>query len=95
MKVYKYTPGMRFSDARVVALGFFDGVHIGHREILSHAVKEAKKKSLISAAFTFCSETDAFKGKTRIYSTEEKSRLIFGMRHRRGHSSRFRRALLA
>lgn len=37
----------------VIALGNFDGVHIGHKRILQAAVKYAKKAGLISAAMTF------------------------------------------
>ena len=76
MKVYEYTPDTLFSGKRVVALGFFDGVHLGHREILECASTEAKRLSVPSAVFTFRSETDAFKGKKRIYGTEDKASLI-------------------
>ena len=36
-----------------VALGFFDGVHLGHRAVISEAVEYAKKDGLSSAVFTF------------------------------------------
>ncbi len=37
----------------VIALGFFDGVHIGHGELLKMAVRCAQEKNCRSAAFTF------------------------------------------
>ena len=33
----------------VIALGTFDGVHLGHREIIKAAVKYAKKHGMINA----------------------------------------------
>ncbi len=37
----------------VIALGFFDGVHIGHGELLRMAVRRAGERGCGSAAFTF------------------------------------------
>ena len=36
-----------------VALGTFDGVHMGHRALISEAVKKAKENNGISVVFTF------------------------------------------
>lgn len=36
-----------------VALGTFDGVHKGHRKLISEAVKKAKEKGGVSVVFTF------------------------------------------
>lgn len=38
---------------RVIALGFFDGVHIGHGALLRKTAERAKELGCISAAFTF------------------------------------------
>lgn len=38
---------------RVIALGFFDGVHKGHGALLSRAVQRAQELGAIPAAFTF------------------------------------------
>lgn len=38
---------------RVIALGFFDGVHIGHGALLACAVRRAKELGAVSAALTF------------------------------------------
>lgn len=38
---------------RVIALGFFDGVHLGHGALLRRAVELAKERNAIPAAHTF------------------------------------------
>lgn len=40
-------------EKRVIALGFFDGVHIGHGALLSLCAKRAKELDAVPAAFTF------------------------------------------
>ena len=42
-----------FNTPKVVALGFFDGVHLGHQAILGTAAGLAAEKGLESAAITF------------------------------------------
>ncbi len=37
----------------IVTIGLFDGVHVGHREVISRAVSEAKLAGLHSVAVTF------------------------------------------
>ncbi len=41
------------SDKRVIALGFFDGVHLGHGALLSLCAKRAAELGAVPAAFTF------------------------------------------
>ncbi len=38
---------------RVIALGFFDGVHLGHAALLRRTVEEAARRGCIPAVFTF------------------------------------------
>ena len=38
---------------RVIALGFFDGVHLGHAALLQRTVEEAEKRGVTPAVFTF------------------------------------------
>lgn len=55
MKLYK-SASSRLRDEKSqssVALGCFDGVHIGHAKIISEAVSEAKKKGLCSVVWSF------------------------------------------
>ena len=75
IKVYNYTDGTELSGKRVIALGFFDGVHRGHRDIIEKAIEEAKKLSVPAAVFTFLGESFALKG-GHIYSTEEKLSIL-------------------
>lgn len=41
------------SDRTVIALGFFDGVHLGHAALLRCAAQRAKELGCTAAAFTF------------------------------------------
>ena len=36
-----------------IALGFFDGIHIGHKKLISALVTQAKIKKIKSAVITF------------------------------------------
>ena len=38
---------------RVIALGFFDGVHLGHAALLRRTVEEAAARGVTPAVFTF------------------------------------------
>ena len=38
---------------RVIALGFFDGVHLGHGALLRRTVEEAARRGCTPAVFTF------------------------------------------
>lgn len=41
------------NKTRVVALGFFDGLHKGHRQIINSTISDAKKNNRISCLITF------------------------------------------
>ena len=60
MKTVLLNEEYRCKDACVLALGFFDGVHAGHKKILTAAVDRARSAGLYSAVFTFW-DTDGFK----------------------------------
>lgn len=38
---------------KVIALGFFDGVHLGHGALLRRTAAEAKRRGVRSAVFTW------------------------------------------
>ncbi|MCM1132244.1 MAG: riboflavin biosynthesis protein RibF [Ruminococcus flavefaciens] len=58
-----------------VALGLFDGVHLGHRAVLKMAVESG----FVPSVFTFNPETVAVKSSAGyIYNKEEKDRLLAG-----------------
>ena len=59
-----------------VAMGFFDGIHIGHRAVINGAVQWAREHGAAPAVFTFRLPADnKMKGK-RLLSTEDKHALI-------------------
>ncbi len=62
-------------NKKAVALGLFDGVHLGHRAVLS-AAYEQSKNGLTASAFTFVPETASYKSGGYIYGTKTKLRLI-------------------
>ena len=63
MKVIRIQPGCPPPDPgrTVAALGFFDGVHIGHRRLLDRAAEIAASRSLIPSVFTFSDDALSFK----------------------------------
>lgn len=73
IKLIQYPSGGLTLPPLAIALGFFDGVHIGHRALIKKMKKEAALRSLATAIFTFGSENESLKrGVTRLYSTAEK-----------------------
>ncbi len=64
---------------KVVALGFFDGVHIGHGELLKRTAAKAKELSLIPAVLTYSSHPSEILAKEAvglINTTEERCEII-------------------
>ncbi len=79
MRSVKYDGGRisLFDNGCVMALGFFDGVHIAHRALLEEARLAAERMGLPLAVFTFPAESERLKrGASRLYSTEEKLFLL-------------------
>lgn len=54
-----------------LALGIFDGVHIGHKALLSKAVAEAQKQGLLAAVFSIC-DGAAYKKTKSLLTDKEK-----------------------
>src|SRR5690606_26709079 len=50
---YPHTLKMNNLPDTVAAIGFFDGIHIGHQSVIKRAVKEAKAQGKESAVITF------------------------------------------
>ena len=60
-----------------IALGFFDGAHIGHRHLIANMMTEAKARGLATAIFTFPSDSLGLKsGVFRLYDTREKIEIL-------------------
>ena len=49
---------MNNKKGRVIALGHFDGVHLGHTALLKQAVSLAQERGLLASAFVFDSDPD-------------------------------------
>ena len=69
---YRYPEKLNIKKS-AVALGYFDGVHVGHRELISLLVREAKARKVPSYILTFADDISITK-KTQsiLYNTEEK-----------------------
>ena len=48
-----YDKKVELNDEYVVAIGNFDGIHLGHREIIKRACRIAKDKQLKLAVMSF------------------------------------------
>ncbi|MCQ2406668.1 MAG: riboflavin biosynthesis protein RibF [Oscillospiraceae bacterium] len=53
-------------SGKILALGFFDGIHLGHAELMKAAYEEAKAKGIKSAALTFDTHPDVFVRKINV-----------------------------
>ena len=60
----------------IYALGFFDGVHIAHRNLISRAKDIAVKNNLQLGIFTFKSDGNIKSGSERLYDDKEKSEMF-------------------
>ena len=76
IKSYQYPEKLNIGRT-AVALGYFDGVHVGHRELISLLVREARAEGLRSYVLTF-EDNLAKTKKTQsiIYNTEEKLKIF-------------------
>lgn len=59
-----------------MTLGFFDGVHIAHRDLIKRGRKIADELGIPLGVFTFPSESGLKPGAKRLYSTEERLKLL-------------------
>lgn len=66
-------------DKCVLVLGDFDGVHTGHRKLISCAKAIAKEKGIKVGVYTFCVNTKSFLGTAdlcRLTTDNEKNRIF-------------------
>lgn len=77
MIIIENTTEFHLEHKSAVALGKFDGIHLGHRRLLER-VLEQKKQGLQSVVFTFdTSAASFFGGETKELSTREEKREMF------------------
>ncbi len=72
--VYSETEAEPPSRATAVALGFFDGVHIGHAALLRATAHAAQERGLLPAVFSF--QNLPTKGVSLLLSNEERLRML-------------------
>ena len=76
MQIYHYKHGSAIDTKNcVIALGFFDGMHIAHRDLLAHGKRLATDAGLPFGIFTFRGEGGIKSSTARIYDTEHRLRL--------------------
>ncbi|MBR5315625.1 MAG: bifunctional riboflavin kinase/FAD synthetase [Firmicutes bacterium] len=80
MQVFETLEQIRDIQPTAVALGNFDGVHLGHQELIKKAVERAKQDGLKAAVFTFSNHPKNFLPREKkvksILSKEEKTAII-------------------
>ena len=77
MRIVENTTEFQLENKSAVALGKFDGIHLGHRRLLER-VLEQKKRGLLTVVFTFdTSAASFFGGETKELSTREEKREMF------------------
>ena len=64
------------TEKTAVAIGFFDGVHKAHRELIAKAREYSEEHGLSLAIFTFASDSMVTKGASRLYADKEKFELL-------------------
>jgi len=69
-------PLVQPAKGTAVAMGYFDGIHIGHRAVIEGAVEWAKAHGAAPAVFTFKLPADSKMKGRRLLSTEDKHALI-------------------
>lgn len=73
---------IRLTAPTAVAVGYFDGVHLGHRAVIDAALRAASARGLQSCVFSFTTNGDgpaAKQGAGLLQSPELKARTIAGL----------------
>lgn len=79
MEIYRTLTQLPENTRTAVAMGFFDGIHMGHRQVISAAETYARQHGLIPAVFTFeLPTTSTMKGK-RLFTHGQKCEAIQAM----------------
>ena len=78
MRIISGTTQFRIEEGTAVAIGKFDGLHLGHRRLLEEILRQ-KEDGLAAAVFTFDPSPEIFFGMnpSRELSTNEEKRALF------------------
>lgn len=77
------------NEQTCVALGLFDGVHIGHRAVIGKAIELGKQNTLLPTAFTFTNGTLSVKKAKPIISDAQKEKMLLSLGIQRVHTESF------
>lgn len=69
----------KMTEECVVALGFFDGVHLGHQALIKKCIEKSKELNILSCLYTFDIPPKKINGKDmikEITTTKQKRRII-------------------
>jgi len=81
MKILKLDKSYQSQSHRGVALGNFDGVHLGHQELLKAVREESQNRNLCPSVYTFLNHPRKHQGETtlkEITSLQKKAELFAG-----------------
>ncbi len=80
MQIIERTTEFELPGRSAVAMGKFDGVHLGHRELI-RKITEQKRENCLATVFTFDTSAAAFFGKEEkeLTTLAEKRRIFDGM----------------
>ena len=77
MVIYEYPTEQKLNIKNcVLALGFFDGVHIAHRDLIETARCEAKSRGMAFGVFTFGSDGNIKSNAARLYGDDDKAEIF-------------------
>ena len=78
MRIISGTTQFKIEEGTAVAIGKFDGLHLGHRRLLKEILRQ-KEDGLKAAVFTFDPSPEVFFGMnpSRELSTNEEKRALF------------------
>jgi len=83
MEVVNIEELRRLKEKFAVAIGFFDGIHLGHQKVINHVIRYAKENRVKSIVITFDKSPKVVLGNAPnegcLTPTDEKLRILEGM----------------
>ncbi len=77
MELIRGLHNLKNQSGCVLTIGNFDGVHVGHQEILKKLVLAAKKKGIPSLVISFSLTPESFFGRTKAILSSFMVKLLF------------------
>ena len=86
MNIYSSLDNIAFEKPTAVTIGNFDGVHLGHKELINRTIAIGEEKDILPVMFTFSNHPLEFLYKKQIdylTSFEQKVKMIIVVNYRR------------